>query len=78
MPHIKVHRSHKEEGYIGERYARRVVSGYHCTDPECVDKYKKAYWTRMIVIVGSMLVILVTVGVIWAYPSDQYVWPEGY
>lgn len=78
MQHIKVHRSHKEEGYIGERSARRVVAGYHCTDPECVDKYKKAKWIRWIVIFGTMIILLITVGIIWAYPSDQYVWPEGY
>ena len=74
MDHLQMHMAFKEEGYIGERKTYRYVSGLHCRDGDCVQRYKKAKFIKCTLITITLLVFLITLGIIWAYPSDVYVW----
>jgi hypothetical protein len=74
MDHIQLHMSFKEEGYIGERRTHRFVSGFHCKDGECVGRFKKAKFSKCCFISIILVGFLVGLGIVWAYPSDVYVW----
>ena len=76
MDHIQLHMAFKEEGYIGERKTYRYVSGLHCRDHECTDKYKKAKFVKCTLVTFALITFLFGLGIIWAFPSDVFVWQD--